>query len=81
MNHHLAFFYGKWTESEERAVQEAILWKESHTKLPPRKLGEPWVIMRQDLGDEYVFLAHRHGWRSPIEAKSPNELAAAIRKR
>lgn len=81
MNHRLAFFYGKWTESEARSVQEAILWKESHTKLPPRKLGEPWVVMRQDLGDKYVFLAHRHGWSRPVEAKSPDELAAAIRKR
>lgn len=77
----LVFFYGTWTESEEHTIEEAILWKESHAKLPPRKLGEAWVVMRQYIGDEYVFLAHRHGWPEPVEAKTPDELAAAIRSR
>lgn len=81
MSHRLAFFYGTWTESEERSVREAILWKEGRAQLPPRKLGEPWIVMRQNLGDRCVFLAHRHGWPSPVEASSPDELAAAIRNR
>lgn len=74
-------FYGTWTESEERPVEEAIRWKESRLKLPPRQLGEPWLVMRRDAEEGSIFLAHRHSWPRPVEAASPEELAAAIRNR
>lgn len=76
-----AFFYGKWTKHERRCIQEAALWKEMRADLPPRALGEPWVIVRQDLGEGCTCLAHRSGWPEPVSGSTPEELAAAIRAR
>lgn len=81
-DHSLAYFYGDWTERAKRHVLQAILWKEEQIDLPPRKLGEPWVVTSRgfDTGKE-SYLAHRHGWEEPVGAESPEELVLAIRGR
>jgi len=75
------YFRCDWPEPERSLIDAAVEQADVFPAPPQHALGKEWVCLRIRVGADAVFVAHRLGEHTVLEAESAEQLATRIASR